>query len=350
MDEYKELISVLPLQTIEYAFAYGSGEFQRMNQIVYEKFSGAIQQKNENKADKMVDFVVVTNDAQEFHRENMAKNPYHYSLLRLLGPKMLEKVQCNFAARVYYNTHVNVGKRKIKYGIISYENAKQDLLDWRWIYIAGRLHKPVLEIINPKNDMYDLVTENRRSALHSALLLLPESFTLKQLFHKIVGLSYTGDFRMIVGEDKNKIEKIVEGNYEELLRVYEPLMNDDARLSVMTPAKVIQDGSTTAIYHRLNLLPSEVLNRIQKNMNKVQRRQRDAEEVRKNRTSSWNRSFQVIFSLAHRHDVAATVETAIGGIIRPVSFSQTAKNAFSAGVTRSIVYSMAKMSKFLKSK
>ncbi|EGT51031.1 hypothetical protein CAEBREN_09395 [Caenorhabditis brenneri] len=321
MDEYQELISVLPLKTVEYAFAYGSG---------------AIQQKDENKAEKMVDFVVVTNNAQEFHKDNIAKNPQHYSLLRLMGPKMIEKIQCNFAARVYYNTHVNVGKRKIKYGVISYENAKQDLLDWRWIYICGRLHKPVLDVIKPKDDMCDLVTENRRSALHSALLLLPESFTLKQLFHKIVGLSYTGDFRMIVGEDKNKIEKIVEGNYEELLRVYEPLMNDDARLSVMTPAKVIQDGSTTAIYHRLNLLPSEVLNRIQRNMNKAQKRQRDAEEV--------------IFSLAHRHDVAKTVETAIGGIIRPISFSQTAKNAFSAGVTRSIIYSLAKMSKFLKSK
>lgn len=321
MDEYQELISVLPLETIEYAFAYGSG---------------AIQQKDENKAEKMVDFIVVTKDAQEFHRENLTRNPQHYSLLRLMGPKMLEKIQCNFAARVYYNTHVNVGKRKIKYGVISYENAKQDLLDWRWIYISGRLHKPVLDVIKPKVDMCDLVTENRRSALHSALLLLPESFNLKQLFHKIVGLSYTGDFRMIVGEDKKKVDKIVEGNYEELLRVYEPLMNDDARLSVMTPAKVIQDGSTTAIYHRLNLLPSEVLNRIQRNMNKAQKRQRDAEEV--------------IFSLAHRHDVAATVETAIGGIIRPISFSQTAKNAFSAGVTRSIVYSLAKMSKFLKSK
>lgn len=280
--------------------------------------------------------MIVTKNAQEFHRDNILKNPQHYSLLRLMGPKMIEKIQCNFAARVYYNTHVKVGKRKIKYGVISYENVKQDLLDWRWIYISGRLHKPVLEVIKPRQDMCDLVTENRRSALHSSLLLLPESFTLKQLFHKIVGLSYTGDFRMVVGEDKNKINKIVEGNYEELLRVYEPLMNDDARLSVMSPAKLIQDGSTTAIYHRLNLLPSEVLNRIQKNMNRVQKRQRDAEEV--------------IFSLAHRHDVAATVETAIGGIIRPVSLSQTAKNAFSAGVTRSIIYSMAKMSKFLKSK
>ncbi|CAI5438753.1 unnamed protein product [Caenorhabditis angaria] len=321
MDEYKELIGVLPLSTIDYAFAYGSG---------------AIQQKNENKSEKMVDFIVVTNDAKQFHAENSQKNPSHYSLLRLIGPSLLEKIQCNWAARVYYNTHVNVGKRKIKYGVISYENAKQDLLDWRWIYIAGRLHKPVLDVIGPDEKMSDLVLENRRSALHASLLLLPDSFNMKQLFSQIVGLSYTGDFRMVVGEDRNKISKIVEGNYEELLRVYEPLMAEDARLSVINHSKIIQDGGTAAIYHRLNLLPSEVLQQVQRKMNRQQKRQRDTEEV--------------IFALAHRHDVADTVSSAIGSIIRPVSISQTAKNALSAGVTRSIVYSMAKMSKFLKSK
>ncbi|CAB3407431.1 unnamed protein product [Caenorhabditis bovis] len=321
MDEYKELLSVLPLTTVEFAFAYGSG---------------AIQQKDENKADKMVDFVVVTKDAKKFHTDNLSRNPSHYSLLRLVGPNMIEKIQCKFAARTYYNTHVSVGRRKIKYGVISHENAKQDLLDWRWLYIAGRLHKPVLDVVEPNDEIRELVTENRRAALHAALLLLPESFTLNQLMRTIVGLSYTGDFRMIIGEDRNKITKIADGNFESLLDVYNPLMGDDARLAVISPEKVAQDGSTTAIYHRLNLLPSEVLNRIQLMMNRRQKRQQDQEEV--------------IFSLAHRHDVAATVESAIGSIIRPVSISQTAKNALSAGITKSFVYSLAKMTKMLKSK
>lgn len=31
MDEYRELISVLPLETVEYAFAYGSGWFLKVH-------------------------------------------------------------------------------------------------------------------------------------------------------------------------------------------------------------------------------------------------------------------------------------------------------------------------------
>ncbi|CAD6184101.1 unnamed protein product [Caenorhabditis auriculariae] len=321
-EKYKELLGVLPQKDIEYAFAYGSG---------------ALQQRDESIEEKMVDFVVVTRNPISFHEENLIKNPSHYSFLRILGPKMITRFQCNLGARVYYNTQVQAHGRKIKYGVISYDNMKQDLLDWRWIYVAGRLHKPVLEVVQPSEDVENLVLENRRSALHAALLLLPDSFSLKELFNKIVSLSYVGDFRMIVGEDKNKVAKIVDGSFPQLFQTYEPLMNDDARLSFSSVTeKVMQDASTAAVYHRLNLLPSEVVNRLQKSWNKKHNRQRDTEEV--------------LFSLSHRHDVGVTLETAISSIIRPSSLSQTAKNAVSAGLVKSIIYSSAKMLKMFKSK
>lgn len=104
----------------------------------------------------MVDFILVTNNAEDFHRENIKWNPSHYSFLRfLLNPKRIAKFQSNYAgkledsisfaflARIYYNTLVKSKNRTMKYGIISSEDLLTDLQDWSWLYTAGRLHKVI---------------------------------------------------------------------------------------------------------------------------------------------------------------------------------------------------------------
>lgn len=92
------------------------------------------------------------------------------------------------------------------------------------------MHKPVLNLIEPSLSLnfntHDLspfilnktktfvlsfqsaIYENRKSAVHAALLQLPDSFTHEQLFHKIISHSYTGDFRMKFGEDRYKVTKV----------------------------------------------------------------------------------------------------------------------------------------------
>ncbi|VDN22661.1 unnamed protein product [Cylicostephanus goldi] len=97
----------------------------------------------------------------------------------------------------------------------------------------------------------------------------------------------------------------------------------------------MQDGSTAAIYHRLNLLPSAVLNSIQHNWNKRNKWHKDTEEV--------------LFSLAHRHDVAEHVAQAISSIVAPVAISQTLKNTVTAGFYRSAVYGLQKLTKMIRS-
>lgn len=67
MNVYKDLVSGLPLETVEYAFAYGSG---------------VLQQLNENKEEKMVDYIVCVKDSQQFHERNLKTNPHHYSFIR----------------------------------------------------------------------------------------------------------------------------------------------------------------------------------------------------------------------------------------------------------------------------
>lgn len=108
-----------------------------------------------------------------------------------------------------------------------------DLFDWNWLYTAGRLQKAVIDVIPPTNStLRNALFENRKSALGAALLQLPEMFTFEQLFSKIVSLSYIGDFRMSFGEDRNKIQKIVNGTMDRLFEVYTPLIANDSRLKV----------------------------------------------------------------------------------------------------------------------
>ncbi|RCN39218.1 hypothetical protein ANCCAN_14844, partial [Ancylostoma caninum] len=133
-------------------------------------------------------------------------------------------------------------------------------------------------VVRPTSPIRDNLLENRRSALQAALLLLPDSFSLEQLYWNIVSLSYSGDFRMFIGEDKDKVRKIVQGSMEELNEVYDPILSDDPKVVVQN-GNVLQDGSTAAIYHRLNLLPSTVLNAIQRNWNKRNKWQKDTEEA-----------------------------------------------------------------------
>ena len=56
---------------------------------------------------------------------------------------MVGAVQDKFASGVYYNTLVDWGDRRIKYGVVSTARLQEDLHGWTDLYIAGRMHKPV---------------------------------------------------------------------------------------------------------------------------------------------------------------------------------------------------------------
>ena len=128
-----------PIKHIKFAFAYGSGVFKQL--------------ENEKASENMIDFVFVVDDSIKFHMENLKQNASHYSFLKHFGPFYLSKLQNEFGAACYYNTLVpmklqmnnsnEIKTQLIKYGIISEEALIRDLFDWDYLYMSGRLQKPV---------------------------------------------------------------------------------------------------------------------------------------------------------------------------------------------------------------
>ena len=177
-------------------FAYGSGVFQQDN--------------HRDLSQNMTDFIIGVEDSQSWHRENLRLHPGHYSgLARLGGPGRVAACQDQYGARLYFNTLVPwADKGKIKYGVIQRQHLEDDLLTWRTLYVAGRLHKPV-KVLESDPSLQAALNANLCAAVTASLLLLPQRFTEEELFLNLAAISYTGDFRMVVGEDKNKVANIV---------------------------------------------------------------------------------------------------------------------------------------------
>jgi len=114
----------------------------------------------------------------------------------------------------------------IKYGIISTQDLTDDLTHWSSLYLAGRLQKPVLPLLEP-DSLRPALEANLRSALSVSLLLVPpnEAFTEISLWEQIAGISYSGDPRMSVpgAENPEKVRNIVrgEGVLEGFRKLYE---------------------------------------------------------------------------------------------------------------------------------
>ena len=96
------------------AFAYGSGVFKQ---------AGRAWTNN-----SMSDFIIATDNPKEWHAENMKINPSHYPpTIRALGPSVVSHLQCNYGAKIYFNTLIPFEDGMIKYGVISTKHLLQDL-------------------------------------------------------------------------------------------------------------------------------------------------------------------------------------------------------------------------------
>ncbi|XP_042900010.1 phosphatidate cytidylyltransferase, mitochondrial isoform X2 [Parasteatoda tepidariorum] len=284
----------------------------------------------------MIDFIFCVDDPLAWHKMNLVNNRKHYSIIKYGGAEFITKLQDHFGANVYFNTLVQIEDKLIKYGVIRTSNLIEDLLDWKFLYMSGRLHKPVKFIKPATNvELQKALHTNLQSALHAALLMLPESFSEDDLYTKITELSYRGDFRMYFGEDKQKVQKIVQNQVPYFRNVYADHIKSMPLLHWNPNQNLIeQDGSSAATLHHLNLLPKTVQHNLLVRHNK-DGRYRDLEDI-----------LQVV---AFDSESSHMVQRAIEDIVFWPSITQSTKGILTAGIIKSLKYSSRKVKKMVKS-
>ncbi|KAH7135902.1 mitochondrial import protein-like protein mmp37 [Dendryphion nanum] len=218
------------LPPITYAFAYGSGVFpqsdastSRITHSPHPNPPEAIL-KWQKGGGKMIDFILATKHSQHFHSLNLRAHKDHYSFLGKFGSGVVSHVQDAYGAGAYFNPYITINGTMIKYAVVNFETLQRDLTDWDTLYLAGRLHKPV-KILFEEPNIRVANQRNLLSAVRCALLLLPPTFTEKELYSTITGLSYQGDPRMDYGsENPHKISNIVTHQIRNFRLLYHDLI------------------------------------------------------------------------------------------------------------------------------
>ncbi|KAJ7672723.1 Mmp37-domain-containing protein [Mycena rosella] len=311
---------------IRYAFAYGSGVFEQDGYPV----------KSSAADSPMLDFMFAVTHPAHFHSINMQQHPSHYTLhARVLGSSYVSKVQ-EFGPGVWFNAFIPMAGVTIKYGVTTVDTLCSDLLNWRSLYLAGRMHKP-LRII--KDDARVRLTQqvNLTSAVRAALLTLPADFSETQLFERIAGISYLGDPRMMLpAENRGKVANIVKNQAPQFKELYH-------RLAVGLPgvhwpahmSTIQQDTTPHARAAHLKKLPSTLLTGVKNNYD----RSYTTPSYEADESAYWIR-------LAGDEKLPAALGQELRRIVRYPATVQTLKGITSAGVGKSVRYGAAKVAKW----
>ncbi|XP_016431168.1 phosphatidate cytidylyltransferase, mitochondrial [Sinocyclocheilus rhinocerous] len=313
---YRRVLSRFP-QDISLAFAYGSAVFRQ---------TGGQMGKN------MLDFVFAVDDPVTWHTMNLMENRKHYSFLRYLGPKHISSIQTDYGAAVYFNTLVPAEDRVIKYGVISTDALIEDLLHWKTLYVAGRLHKPVRILLQSEHGkLRAALVRNLKSAVIASFLMLPESFSEEDLFLQIAGLSYSGDFRMVIGEDKSKVSNIVKENMPHFRKLYNSILQECPQV-VYKPqqGRLEVDKSPEGQFTQLMALPRSLQQQITRLVERPGKN-RDVEEI--------------LLQVAQDPDCGSVVQQGISSIVKSSSITQSAKGIATAGLVKTVSYSAKKLQK-----
>ncbi|XP_017970698.1 PREDICTED: phosphatidate cytidylyltransferase, mitochondrial isoform X2 [Theobroma cacao] len=178
-------------------------------------YGSALHSTNHDKS-TMVDFILGVSDPLQWHSENITRHGWCF---------LITEVADDIGVGVHFNPFVTWKNKMLKYGVVRMHDLVQDILNWERFYLSGRLQKPV-NMLMDNLDIENVNSVNLRAAVSAALLLLPPKFTEEDLYAKICSLSYMGDLRMLFAEDRNKVKKIVQGQFDLFQSMYKPFLEE----------------------------------------------------------------------------------------------------------------------------
>ena len=331
-EELTSIVNQFPPQ--DYAFGYGSG---------------VLRQQSTAANPGMIDIIFAVDNPYTWHTHNIQKHSDHYSYMaRVGGVKFITWLQTNFGAKIYFHPFVDINlqlnstsiQRQIKYGVVSTDDLIQDLLNWDYLYLAGRMHKPIVSIdlksndtLRQRNKRADEIEEAQRTNLLSAVstsLLLYNNNTVpvSKLYNTIASLSYNGDFRMQTGaEDPNKVKKLVEtpGMLDLWDNKYSDTLNNLQKLGLISV-----DSSSKGKQLETHLTDIAIRKQLVQHL--PSRLRKHSDSIIGTSCSTDNKG-----SLVLRQELA--------NIVSPAAKSQSIKGFFTAGVVKSWRYALAKLKK-----
>ena len=183
--------------------------------------SGVFKQEGYKDSDKpQIDVFFLVDDLKEWHQKNMKMNSSDYSLMGRVYVNMSSIERLKGHNNITYYSHIYENGYRFKYGVMEEQDFLSSLKSWDNFFIAGRFHKPVLEI-KGNSRLESAINENKRQAVLVSAILAPRIIRRKDFYHIICSLSYCGTLRMYVAENPHKIDNIVNGNFDRLQSLYE---------------------------------------------------------------------------------------------------------------------------------
>ncbi|TQS38182.1 hypothetical protein Golomagni_01319 [Golovinomyces magnicellulatus] len=360
---------------IRYAFVYGSGVFPQSNQASILSSNTSVHPhaplavtKAQRGAPKMIDFIFGVSHTQHWHSLNLAQNRDHYSMLGSFGSGAVSLVQDRWGAGIYFNPYVTVNGIMIKYGVVNIDTLCTDLSEWKTLYLAGRLQKPVKILRDdPRVRLANQI--NLISALRTALLLLPSDFTEYELYNIITSISYMGDPRMMLPmENPRKVENIVGNNLQNFRQLYSPLIknlpnvcfkdfqhpNPDFNYDPSANLRLVQDMDPVKRANMVRRLPkafrSKLYFQYQKkyrisglDFEKMLEASKDEDAIRINRQEGGG--FERRIANEPPEDLRTEIKNFIKSTVKLPSINQSLKGAVTAGPVKTWRYLREKMVK-----